>query len=284
VQPRRGFASLAAALAAAVLPMLLLGVLQTSASDGRVITPVTGAASTGPPTSPTGRGSQAGRTRAEPPGKRVRSRDPDRNRRHHRRHGRHVSAIRTDRRSDAARVHRAPDPGVTIADFSFTPGSITIHVGDTIQWLNNGPSAHTATANNGSFNTGVLQKGHSASVTFHLPGTFAYHCSIHPFMHGTVVVLAGAKTPSSGSSGPSKKTGSSSSSGGSGGASGNTNGGKGTGGGGSAGATGSGGSTSAGGQGNLPFTGVNVVAVAALGLLLSGSGLLLRRLRRRRFG
>ena len=40
--PRRGFTSLAAALAAVVLPMLVLGVLQTSTSDGRVVIPVTG--------------------------------------------------------------------------------------------------------------------------------------------------------------------------------------------------------------------------------------------------
>ena len=87
-------------------------------------------------------------------------------------------------------AHAANDTTVTIADFQFTPASITIHVGDTVTWTNHGPSAHTATANNGSFNTGVLQKGQSASHTFNTAGTFTYICSIHPFMHGTVVVLA----------------------------------------------------------------------------------------------
>jgi plastocyanin len=87
-------------------------------------------------------------------------------------------------------AHAASDTTVTIADFSFTPASITIHVGDTVTWTNHGPSAHTATANNGSFNTGVLQKGQSGSHTFNTAGTFSYICSIHPFMHGTVVVLA----------------------------------------------------------------------------------------------
>jgi plastocyanin len=92
-------------------------------------------------------------------------------------------------------AHAASDMTVTIADFQFTPASITIHVGDTVTWTNHGPSAHTATANNGSFNTGVLQKGQSASHTFNTPGTFTYICSIHPFMHGTVVVLANKTTP-----------------------------------------------------------------------------------------
>jgi plastocyanin len=87
-------------------------------------------------------------------------------------------------------AHAANATTVTIADFQFTPATITIHVGDTVTWVNHGPSAHTATTNNGSFNTGVLQKGHSASHTFTKAGTFTYICSIHPFMHGTVVVLA----------------------------------------------------------------------------------------------
>ena len=87
-------------------------------------------------------------------------------------------------------AHAASGTTVTIADFSFTPATITIHVGDTVTWTNHGPSAHTATADNGSFNTGVLQKGQSASHTFTTAGTVTYICSIHPFMHGTVVVLA----------------------------------------------------------------------------------------------
>ena len=87
-------------------------------------------------------------------------------------------------------AHVAGDPGVSIADFHFSPATTTIHVGDTITWSNSGPSSHTATARNGSFNTGILKKGQSASHTFTQPGTFAYVCQIHPFMHGTIIVLA----------------------------------------------------------------------------------------------
>ena len=128
--------------------------------------------------------------------------------RHRPPHGHHHHHIDHARRQDAAvsragsaivalaararhqTAHAASDTTVTIADFSFTPATITIHVGDTVTWTNKGPSAHTATANHGSFNTGVLQKGKSASHTFTTAGTFTYICSIHPFMHGTVVVLA----------------------------------------------------------------------------------------------
>lgn len=103
----------------------------------------------------------------------------------------------------------ASDPAVTIADFHFTPPTTTVHVGDTITWTNDGPSSHTATAKDGSFNTGTLSKGQSASHTFTKPGTYAYVCTIHPFMHGTITVLAAATTaptPTTTSSTPAPAT------------------------------------------------------------------------------
>lgn len=91
-------------------------------------------------------------------------------------------------------AHSASDPAVTIADFHFTPPTTTVHVGDTITWTNDGPSSHTATAKDGSFNTGRLSKGRSASHTFTRAGTYGYVCTIHPFMHGTITVLADGST------------------------------------------------------------------------------------------
>jgi plastocyanin len=114
---------------------------------------------------------------------------------------RHYDRNRGHRRRLA---HAASDPADTISDFKFSPASITIHVGDTITWTNNGPTDHTATATNGSFDTGDLKKGQSASHTFTQAGTFSYVCSIHPFMHGTVVVVGSSS--SSSSSAPSAPT------------------------------------------------------------------------------
>jgi LPXTG-motif cell wall-anchored protein len=120
----------------------------------------------------------------------------------------------TKKSADAqARDHlarTASDPGVSIVDYSFSPGSITIQQGDTITWVNNGKQPHTATASNGSFDTGTLKPGASASHTFSTAGTFAYICSIHPFMHGTVVVQAASSTPSSSGSSGSSTSGTSS--------------------------------------------------------------------------
>jgi LPXTG-motif cell wall-anchored protein len=84
----------------------------------------------------------------------------------------------------------AASGSVTIADFSFTPGSLTINQGDTVTWVNNGPTSHSATADNGSFNTGILKAGQSASHTFAQAGTYSYFCQPHPFMKATIVVQA----------------------------------------------------------------------------------------------
>jgi plastocyanin len=97
-------------------------------------------------------------------------------------------------------AHVSSDPADTISDFQFAPATITIHVGDTITWTNDGPTDHTATASDHSFDTGVLHKGHSASHTFATAGTFAYICTLHPFMHGTVIVEAAASSTTAGGS------------------------------------------------------------------------------------
>ena len=106
----------------------------------------------------------------------------------------------------------AASGGVTIADFSFSPATLTINQGDTVTWVNNGPTAHSATANNGSFNTGILKAGQSASHTFAQAGTYSYFCQPHPFMKATIVVQAAQAGGTSGGSTDSGGTGSTGSS------------------------------------------------------------------------
>ncbi len=147
----------------------------------------------------------------------------------------------------ALKAHSARDPGATISDFKFSPGSLTIHAGDTVTWTNAGPSSHTATASDHSFDTGILAKGASASHTFGTAGTFAYACTIHAFMHGTIVVLA-STTTSTPSTTPSTTPGT----------------------------TTTPTSTTSSGSG-LPNTGLDLAATVVCGLLLGGVGLALRR-------
>lgn len=87
---------------------------------------------------------------------------------------------------------------VTVQDLAYDPASITVQVGDSITWTNNDGVPHTVTADNGSFDKPLDADGGTATLTFSTPGTFTYHCTIHPNMHGTVVVEGqAAATPSS---------------------------------------------------------------------------------------
>jgi plastocyanin len=76
----------------------------------------------------------------------------------------------------------------TIKGFSFQPEVLKVKVGAKVTWTNDDAVAHTVTADTNSFASGNLQPGGSFSFTFTRPGTYAYHCSIHPSMHGSVVV------------------------------------------------------------------------------------------------
>jgi plastocyanin len=76
---------------------------------------------------------------------------------------------------------------VTMADFQFNPKEITITVGTTVTWVNNGTKKHSATADDGSFDTGLFAPGESKSVTFDKPGTFPYYCQLHGDKGGTAM-------------------------------------------------------------------------------------------------
>lgn len=79
---------------------------------------------------------------------------------------------------------------ITIADFAFSPNQVTVTAGTTVTWVNNDSAPHTATGDGGEFDTGQIDPGGSASITFDTPGTFSYFCSIHPNMTATLVVVA----------------------------------------------------------------------------------------------
>jgi plastocyanin len=84
----------------------------------------------------------------------------------------------------------AATSAVNIQGSMFSPATVTVRVGDTVTWTNRDAFSHTATSHTGTFDTGVIAAGASRSVTFTNAGTFGYHCAIHSFMQGTVVVQA----------------------------------------------------------------------------------------------
>jgi plastocyanin len=77
---------------------------------------------------------------------------------------------------------------VTIHDFAFTPENVTVRAGTTVTWTNNDSLDHTVTGDAGGFGSSPLGTKATFTATFTTPGTYSYHCSIHPFMHGSVVV------------------------------------------------------------------------------------------------
>jgi plastocyanin len=85
---------------------------------------------------------------------------------------------------EAARAEK-----VEIVDFAYEPDPVKVQVGGKVIWLNQDSAPHTATAEDGSFDTGTLEQGKLKSETFKQAGTYEYICQVHPDMHGVVEVI-----------------------------------------------------------------------------------------------
>lgn len=75
---------------------------------------------------------------------------------------------------------------VSIRGFAFKPATLKVNRGASVAFANSSDVAHTATG--AGFDTKRIAPGKSATVRLNKRGTFAYHCKIHPFMKGKVVV------------------------------------------------------------------------------------------------
>jgi plastocyanin len=85
---------------------------------------------------------------------------------------------------------------VGISSYAFSSSTVTVVIGvnNTVTWTNHDPVAHTVTADGGSFDSGTISSGGTFSHTFTAAGAYSYHCSIHTYMKGTVIVLSGASS------------------------------------------------------------------------------------------
>jgi plastocyanin len=79
---------------------------------------------------------------------------------------------------------------VSIVEFAYDPDPVTIEEGGKVIWVNRDAAPHTATADDGSFDTGTIEQDKLKSESFKEPGTYTYFCEVHPSMHGTVEVVA----------------------------------------------------------------------------------------------
>lgn len=96
--------------------------------------------------------------------------------------------IATTGGSGAPGAAPSTDGGVTVQNFDYVPPELTVKVGTEVTWTNEDSAPHTATADDGSFDTDTIEGGNSGSATLDEPGTFTYFCSFHAFMKGSVTV------------------------------------------------------------------------------------------------
>jgi plastocyanin len=80
---------------------------------------------------------------------------------------------------------------ITIKNFAFDPSTLTVKTGTAVTWTNQDSAPHIVVSDTGSpaaFSSDSLSTGASYKFTFAQPGTYTYHCSIHPSMKGTIIV------------------------------------------------------------------------------------------------
>jgi plastocyanin len=82
----------------------------------------------------------------------------------------------------------AGGPTVSVANMRFTPAILKTTLGSTVTWSFPDAMAHTTTSNQGFWNSGPKSGGATFAHTFGSAGSFAYRCTIHPSMTGTVQV------------------------------------------------------------------------------------------------
>jgi plastocyanin len=97
-----------------------------------------------------------------------------------------VTSLVSDGTGTGAVASEALPGTVTIKDFSFSPDPIEVPAGSTLTVVNADGTVHTLTAADGSFDTGHLDGGKTATFTVGKAGTYKYFCEIHQYMTGSL--------------------------------------------------------------------------------------------------
>jgi plastocyanin len=77
---------------------------------------------------------------------------------------------------------------VGIKDYAFSPSTLTIQKGANVTWRNDDSVEHQITSDSQAFSSPLFGTGGTYTYQFNTTGTFPYHCSIHTYMKGTIVV------------------------------------------------------------------------------------------------
>jgi plastocyanin len=99
-----------------------------------------------------------------------------------------IGVTRPVRAADATQP-KAKSYRVEIHGFAFSPKTLSVPVGVRVTWVDGDEEPHVVTSAGSLFTSSkALDTGDSFSTTFQKPGTYAYYCSIHPMMVGTIIV------------------------------------------------------------------------------------------------
>lgn len=101
-----------------------------------------------------------------------------------------AALVPNGRSASAAPSAAATRSTVTISDYSFHPGVLTVARGTTVIWINKDDDVHIVKSKEGpaSFQSPGLDSGGQYSFPFRRPGTYHYICPVHPYMRGTIIV------------------------------------------------------------------------------------------------
>ena len=97
-----------------------------------------------------------------------------------------ASAVAAVIRPEGAVAEKAVTHDIAIRRFKFVPASLEVRPGDIIRWTNFDLAPHTATADDGGFDTGTLRKGKSQVVEVTEAHSGSYHCAFHPHMKARI--------------------------------------------------------------------------------------------------
>lgn len=95
--------------------------------------------------------------------------------------------------ADRVAADGAPDRVIEVEmrAFRFVPDTVRLMTGDVVRWINKDPVGHTAIGDGGEWESPLIGPNESFEYRFEATGTFPYHCTPHPFMHGVVIVEQG---------------------------------------------------------------------------------------------
>lgn len=97
-----------------------------------------------------------------------------------------ISLAKVAAATPAAVATKSGPTDINIAGFAFSPAKLSIDTGQRVAWTNGDDSPHQITLTKTQERSPVLVKGQTHAQAFTAPGTYEYHCGLHPQMKGTI--------------------------------------------------------------------------------------------------